>query len=89
MYARIVSDPAVLGGKPVVKGTRISVEFLLELFAGGHQAKGQARSNSRRSPSDSFGAVRLSQLQLLGLVSTLIPFTMSPLTLLPSQAILR
>ena len=35
MYARIVSDPAVLGGKPVVKGTRISVEFLLELFASG------------------------------------------------------
>ena len=33
MYGRIVSDPAVLGGKPVVKGTRISVEFLLELFA--------------------------------------------------------
>ena len=38
MYARIVSDPAVLGGKPVVKGTRISVEFLLELFASGRRA---------------------------------------------------
>ncbi len=35
MYTRIVSDPAILGGKPVVKGTRISVEFLLELFASG------------------------------------------------------
>jgi uncharacterized protein (DUF433 family) len=35
MYARIVSDHAVLGGKLVVKGTRISVEFLLELFASG------------------------------------------------------
>ena len=35
MYTRVVSDPAVLGGKPVVKGTRISVEFLLELFASG------------------------------------------------------
>jgi uncharacterized protein (DUF433 family) len=35
MHARIVSNPAVLGGKPVVKGTRISVEFLLELFASG------------------------------------------------------
>ncbi|HSB77535.1 MAG TPA: DUF433 domain-containing protein [Candidatus Methylomirabilis sp.] len=35
MYTRIVSDPAVLGGKPTVKGTRISVEFLLELFASG------------------------------------------------------
>ena len=35
MYARITSDPAVLGGKPIIKGTRISVEFLLELFASG------------------------------------------------------
>jgi uncharacterized protein (DUF433 family) len=35
MYARIVNDPAVLGGKPVVKGRRIRVEFLLELFASG------------------------------------------------------
>ena len=35
MYTRIVSDPAALGGKPTVKGTRISVEFLLELFASG------------------------------------------------------
>ncbi len=31
----IHSDPKVLSGKPVVKGTRLSVEFLLELFAAG------------------------------------------------------
>ena len=31
----IVSDPAVLKGKPVLKGTRLSVEFVLELLAGG------------------------------------------------------
>lgn len=30
---RIVSAPAVLVGKPVVKGTRLSVEFLLGLKA--------------------------------------------------------
>lgn len=35
MYARSVSARAVLGVKPVVKGTRISVEFLVELFASG------------------------------------------------------
>ena len=35
MYTRIVSNPAVLGGKPVIKGSRISVEFLIELFASG------------------------------------------------------
>ena len=28
----ISSDPEILGGKPVIKGTRISVEFLLKLI---------------------------------------------------------
>lgn len=32
---RIVFDPAVLAGKPIVKGTRLSVEFLLGLMADG------------------------------------------------------
>ena len=31
----IHSDPKTLNGKPVVKGTRLSVEFLLSLFAAG------------------------------------------------------
>jgi uncharacterized protein (DUF433 family) len=31
----IHSDPNILVGKPVVKGTRLSVEFLLRLFAVG------------------------------------------------------
>jgi uncharacterized protein (DUF433 family) len=35
MFDRIVSSPDVLGGKPCIRGTRISVEFLLELVAQG------------------------------------------------------
>ena len=31
----IVSNPAILGGKPCIKGTRISVELVLELVASG------------------------------------------------------
>lgn len=31
----IISRPDLLGGKPCVRGTRISVEFILELLAGG------------------------------------------------------
>lgn len=31
----VVSDPKILAGKPCVRGTRLSVEFLLELAAGG------------------------------------------------------
>jgi len=29
---RIVIDPSILGGKPIIKGTRLSVEFILELL---------------------------------------------------------
>jgi len=32
---RIVLDPAVLAGKPVIKGTRISVELVIDLLAQG------------------------------------------------------
>lgn len=32
---RIVVDPAILTGKPVIKGTRLAVEFVLELLAEG------------------------------------------------------
>ena len=36
----ISSDPAVLGGKPCVRGTRLSVEFILELIASGATENG-------------------------------------------------
>jgi uncharacterized protein (DUF433 family) len=32
---RIVASPDVLVGKPVVKGTRLAVEFIVDLLAGG------------------------------------------------------
>ena len=32
---RIIIDPKVLTGKPVVRGTRISVEFVVDLLAAG------------------------------------------------------
>lgn len=32
---RIVVDPAILTGKPVIKGTRLAVEFILDLLAEG------------------------------------------------------
>ena len=35
MPALITSDPAILNGKACVAGTRLSVEFLLELLASG------------------------------------------------------
>jgi uncharacterized protein (DUF433 family) len=32
---RVHADPAVLAGKPVINGTRVSVELVLELLAAG------------------------------------------------------
>ncbi|MFB2971710.1 DUF433 domain-containing protein [Aerosakkonema sp. BLCC-F183] len=32
---RIVIDPEILVGKPVIKGTRLAVEFIIELLAQG------------------------------------------------------
>jgi uncharacterized protein (DUF433 family) len=33
--SRIMLDPAVLAGKPVIRGTRLSVEFVIGLMAEG------------------------------------------------------
>jgi uncharacterized protein (DUF433 family) len=35
LMERITSDPAVRGGKPVIRGTRITVTNVLEYLAGG------------------------------------------------------
>ena len=32
---RIVIDPAILVGKPVIRGTRLAVEFIVDLLAQG------------------------------------------------------
>jgi len=35
MTDRITIDPAILCGKPVIRGTRLSVDFIVGLLAGG------------------------------------------------------
>jgi len=35
LLERITVDPKVMGGKPVVRGTRITVDLILELLASG------------------------------------------------------
>lgn len=35
MTARVVSDPAIMMGKPVIAGTRITVELILQKLAAG------------------------------------------------------
>jgi uncharacterized protein (DUF433 family) len=35
MELLLTVNPSILGGKPIIKGTRISVDFILELLASG------------------------------------------------------
>jgi uncharacterized protein (DUF433 family) len=35
LLSRIAIDPAVMAGKPVIKGTRLTVEFIVNLLAHG------------------------------------------------------
>jgi uncharacterized protein (DUF433 family) len=58
MFDRINSDPAILGGKPCVRGTRISVEFLLELVAQGANRADILRAYPHLSVEDVEQALR-------------------------------
>lgn len=35
LLERVVVDPEILAGKPIIRGTRLAVEFILELLAAG------------------------------------------------------
>jgi uncharacterized protein (DUF433 family) len=39
MKALITQDPNILGGKPIIAGTRMSVESILELLSSGMEIK--------------------------------------------------
>ena len=58
MFDRILSDPAVLGGKPCIKGSRISVEMVLEWLASGATAEQIVQAYPHLSSVDIEQAVR-------------------------------
>lgn len=49
---RIVVDPQILVGKPIVKGTRISVEFVLELLGRGWSVEDVLREYDHLTAAD-------------------------------------
>jgi uncharacterized protein (DUF433 family) len=57
-FPRISVDPAVLGGKPVIRGTRLSIEFILELIASGGSRDSITKAYPQLSPEDVDEAVR-------------------------------
>lgn len=52
MFNRVVSNPAILGGKPVIRGTRISVEVILEWLASGASRDEIVRRHPQLSVED-------------------------------------
>ena len=60
MFERIVSDPGILGGKPCIKGTRISVEFILDLVASGGSRDDIVKAYPHLIPEDVEQAVRFA-----------------------------
>ena len=58
VFSRIASDPSVLAGKPCIRGTRISVEFILELIASGASRDDILRAYPHLAPEDIEEAVR-------------------------------
>ncbi len=53
----IQSDPAVLGGKPVVIGTRITVELILEKLAAGETVEQLVEAHPRLTPENIHAAL--------------------------------
>ena len=49
---RIVCDPKILVGKPTIRGTRLSVAFLLERLASGWTEKMILENYPRLTPDD-------------------------------------
>lgn len=58
MFTRIISDPTILGGKPCIKGTRISVEMILEWVASGANRDDVVRSYPQLTREDVEEALR-------------------------------
>jgi uncharacterized protein (DUF433 family) len=55
---RIVCNPNILGGKPIVRGTRISVQFLLELLGTGMSVSEILEEYPHLEQEDVLAAVR-------------------------------
>jgi uncharacterized protein (DUF433 family) len=56
-HARIETDPAIMTGKPVIRGTRVTVEQIVRECARGLTAAEIAAQYPRVTPEDVFAAL--------------------------------
>lgn len=61
---RIVLDNNILQGKPIIKGTRISVELIVELLAGGMTAREVLREYPHLTKEDILAALQYAAMTL-------------------------
>lgn len=66
---RIMQDPEVMGGKPCVRGTRVTVGTILGLLASGHGEEEILKAYPYLKPGDvraalSYAAWRLEELEV-------------------------
>ena len=59
-HERITTDPDVIFGKPVIKGTRIPVEQILRKLGGGQSVESILRDHPHLTEADIFAAVRFA-----------------------------
>ena len=55
--AQIISNPEILGGKPIIDGTRISVELILDRLASGMSEKEILKDYPHLNPNQIQAAV--------------------------------
>jgi len=70
LLKRIAIDSKVMAGKPVIKGTRLTVEHILRELAGGMTASDLLDAHPRLTPEDiraacAYAAARLAEEQIL------------------------
>ena len=64
---RIVLDPAVLAGKPVIRGTRLSVAFVIGLLADGWNEADILANYRRLSHEDVLACLAYARDRLQGI----------------------
>ncbi|MBC6935147.1 MAG: DUF433 domain-containing protein [Chloroflexi bacterium] len=60
-YERITIDPGVMVGKPVIKGTRITVESIVEKVKGGMSTEEIMGAHPRLTPEDTYVALEYAE----------------------------
>ena len=58
MFENIVYNPAILNGKPIIKGTRISVELIMEWLATGGNVESIAAKHPLLTKDNVMEAIR-------------------------------